>query len=201
MGLKGKNWTILTSRERLWFNFSKEVTFSQHIKTWQENNKLAMGPFKTISLALWHFPFHSNPPRSHFVNFTLSLSQCYSVKITSYGMREKKTFCMDASANHFISNEVQNRIFGHNHIFKHTGINNPCWQSSGIIIFLWICVRDVTFLVSSPPSHVIFCRLFHLLPPSGMLQFYVEKDNIFASENEWRRWGVTVCCYNLYRTP
>ena len=37
-------------------------------------------------------------------------------------MREKKTFCMDASANHFISNEVQNRIFGYNRIFKHTGM-------------------------------------------------------------------------------
>ena len=42
-----------------------------------------------------------------------------------------------ASAYYVISKEVENQIFRRNWIFRqHVCINNPHWQSSGIIIFL-----------------------------------------------------------------
>ena len=51
---------------------------------------------------------------------------------------------MSAWAYHVISKEKENRIFGHNCIFRHT-CNKPNWQSSGIITFLrkpYIVISD-----------------------------------------------------------
>ena len=81
-------------------------------KIWQYNNKLAMGLFKkyvTCKMA-YSIPFHSIPPVSHFVNFTISPPLCYSLKITNYRMREKKSFCMYGCFS---------CIFRHDRIFRH----------------------------------------------------------------------------------
>ena len=53
-------------------------------------------------------------------------------------MKEKKNFSyMAASAYHVISKEVKNHILRHNWILRHTCcVNNPHWQSGGIITFL-----------------------------------------------------------------
>ena len=53
-------------------------------------------------------------------------------------MKEKKNFSyMAASAYHVISKEVKNHILRHNWILRHTCcVNNPHWQSDGIITFL-----------------------------------------------------------------
>ena len=54
---------------------------------------------------------------------------------------------MAASAYHVILKEVENQIFRHSWVFRHTHVcvNNPHWQSSGIIIFLckyYIVISD-----------------------------------------------------------
>ena len=52
---------------------------------------------------------------------------------------------MAASAYHVISTKVENHIFKHDWIFRHVFLNNPLWQSSGILIFLckyYIVVSD-----------------------------------------------------------
>ena len=56
----------------------------------------------------------------HTLSFTLSPPLCYSLKITNYEMREKVFVYMAASVYHVISKEVENPIFRHNHIFRHT---------------------------------------------------------------------------------
>ena len=68
----------------------------------------------------WHVSFHS--PVSHFANFTLSPSLCYSLEIRNNGMREKKIFCIYGCISDIISQEVENRIFRQNCIFRHTCI-------------------------------------------------------------------------------
>ena len=59
-------------------------------------------------------------------------------------MREKKIFSY--VAYHVISKEVKNHILRQNWIFRRTCcINNPHWQSCGIIIFLckyYIAISD-----------------------------------------------------------
>ena len=37
-------------------------------------------------------------------------------------------------------------------------------------------VREITFLSARPPSYVILCRFFRLLPPFRLLQFYKGKS-------------------------
>ena len=45
---------------------------------------------------------------------------------------------MAASVDHVMLKEVENGIFRHNRIFRNNGcINNPWWQSGGIIIFFF----------------------------------------------------------------
>ena len=57
---------------------------------------------------------------SHFLSFTLSSPWFYLLKITNYRMRGKKFFVhIAASAYHFISEEVENRVFRHNRIFRY----------------------------------------------------------------------------------
>ena len=50
-------------------------------------NRGAIRKYVTCITAFF-IPFYS--PGSHFVNFTLSTPLCHSLKITNYGMREKK---------------------------------------------------------------------------------------------------------------
>ena len=88
-----------------------------------------------------------NVTLSHFLNFTLSPPLCYSLKITNYGMKEERSFeYMAASAYHVVSKEVKNRVFRHNHIFRHTCMHNETiLASSGIIITLckyYIVISD-----------------------------------------------------------
>ena len=66
---------------------------------------------------------------SNSVNFTLSLPLCYSLKTRSYGMREKKIFCIYGcfSVSCYINGGF---------LDTHVCINNPHWQSSEIIVFL-----------------------------------------------------------------
>ena len=45
-----------------------------------------------------------------------------------------------------------------------------------------ICLRVNTFLAARPPSYIIFCRFFLLLPAFGLFRFYVQKF-FFAPEN------------------
>ena len=45
-----------------------------------------------------------------------------------------------------------------------------------------ICLRDSIFLAPRPPSYIIFCRFFLLLPAFGLFRFYVQKF-FFAQEN------------------
>ena len=72
-----------------------------------------------------------------FVNFTLPLPLCYSLKIRNYRMREKKIFCIYGcfSLSRYIKGG-RNHIFRHERIFRYTCINNTHWQGGGIEIFL-----------------------------------------------------------------
>ena len=45
-----------------------------------------------------------------------------------------------------------------------------------------ICLRENTFLAARPPSYVIFCCFFLLLPAFGLFRFYVQKI-FLAQEN------------------
>ena len=52
---------------------------------------------------------------------------------------------MDVSVCQIISKDVQNHIFRHNLIFRHTCMyKNPRWKSSGIIIFVCKYYVDVS---------------------------------------------------------
>ena len=51
-----------------------------------------MGPYKKCVFCIMTFFIHS--PQLHFVSFILYPPLCYSLKITNYGMREKKIFCI-----------------------------------------------------------------------------------------------------------
>ena len=62
---------------------------------------------------------------------------CYRLKMTNYGVKEKKISCMYSCFRRvIISKEVENRVFRHNCIFRHTYvcINNPYWQSGRVFI-------------------------------------------------------------------
>ena len=49
-------------------------------------------------------------------------------------------------------------------------------------VHIEICVRDITFLAACPPSYVICCYFFCLLPPFCLFRFYAEKV-FFAPAN------------------
>ena len=89
-----------------------------------------MGPFKSMSLdsGIFH-PIQI----CHTVNFIKRKEEFFAY--------------MAASAYHVISKEVKNHIIILNWIFRHTCcINNPHWQTSGIIIFLckhYILILDI----------------------------------------------------------
>ena len=52
-------------------------------------------------------------------------------------------------------------------------------------VYRRIFKKDITFLAAHPLSHIIFCRIFHLLPPFCQLPFYVEEKS--SPENDEER--------------
>ena len=108
---------------------------------------------------------------------------------------EKRRFFvyMAASAYHVILNEVENRVFRHNHILRHTCIYKQSiltkWWTviSNTLIRSWmkkvheefLCGTSI-FLAAHPPSCIILYRFFVLPLPFRLLRFYVEKN--FAPE-------------------
>ena len=133
--LHQQNWsaeifqTIRTSRVRSWQNFSYEITYSQCKIIWKRSSKLIIRPLKkhvTCIMAVFIIlTCVLIPPISHF----LSPPLCYPLKVTNYGMREKKIF-IAASAYHVILKEIEHRIFRHNRIFRHTYMyKKPVWTN------------------------------------------------------------------------
>ena len=57
---------------------------------------------------------------SHLLNFTLSPLLRYSLKITKFGMRKKKIFRIYGCFSVLHIKGVENRVFRHNRIFRHT---------------------------------------------------------------------------------
>ena len=104
------------SRVGLWLNFSQCLFLSM------ENNM-------TIKQQINHGTIqnvcHLHNEIFHVIhlcyNFALSPPQWYSLKITNCGMREKKIFCLYGCW--IMWQEVENRIFRPNHIFRHTCMN------------------------------------------------------------------------------
>ena len=76
---------------------------------------------------------------------------------------------MAASAYHVILKEVENQIFRHSWVFRHTHVcvNNPHWQSSGIIIFL--CKY---YTVISDAMVGLFLNVLFLLLAVILLELY-----------------------------
>ena len=71
---------------------------------------------------------------------------------------------MTASAYHVISKEVENNTFKHNLILDtYVCINNPHWQSSGIIIFLCKDYIVISNTLVSSFLEVLFLLLAVLL--------------------------------------
>ena len=70
---------------------------------------------------------------SNWVNFTLSLPLCYSLKIRSYGMTEIKIFCIYGcfSVSRYIKGSRKS-IFRHNWIFRHS-----CMYKQPTLIKWW----------------------------------------------------------------
>ena len=91
-----------------------------------------------MSLASWDFSSHST--LSHFVNFTLLILLYYLLNFTKRLQKERKEIFfayMAASSYRVMSKQVENGIFRHKWIYRHTCMRKqPHWQSSGIIIFL-----------------------------------------------------------------
>ena len=87
-------------------------------------NKLTRGPFKKYVTCIK--VFLSFLPTLHLVNFTLSPPLCYSLKITNYGMKEKKTFSMYGCFS--ISRYIKSH-YGHSRLFRHTCMfTQPIWK-------------------------------------------------------------------------
>ena len=80
-------------------------------------------------------------------------------------MEEKKNFSyMAASAYHVISKEVKNHILRHNWILRHTCcVNNPHWQSGGIITFLCKCYIVISDKLVGSFLDVLFLLLAVML--------------------------------------
>ena len=90
---------------------------------------------------------------SHFFSFILTLSQCYSTNFNMKLKNERK----EASAYHVISKEVKNHILRRNWIFRHTFcMNNPHWQSCGVIIFLCKYFIVISDIMVGTYLHVLF---------------------------------------------
>ena len=67
---------------------------------------------------------------------------------------------MAASAYHVISKEAENHVFRHNLIFDtHVCINNPHWQSYGIIILLLKYYIDISDILAGSFLDVLFLLL------------------------------------------
>ena len=88
----------------------------------------------------------------------------HQTSIRNYRIRKK-----EASAYHVISKEVKNHIFRRNWIFRHTFcINNPHWQSGGIIIFLYKYFIVISDKLVGTFLDVLFLLLAVILP--GLLE-------------------------------
>ena len=73
-----------------------------------------------------------------FVNFTLPLPLCYSLKVRNYRMREKKFLCIYGcfSLSRYIKAGRITSLDTTEFLGTHVCINKPHWQSSGMKIFL-----------------------------------------------------------------
>ena len=86
----------------------------------------------------------------------------HQTSIRNYRIRKK-----EASAYHVVSKEVKNHVFRCIWIFRHTFcINNPHWQSGGIIIFLYIYFIVISHKLIGSFLDVLFLLLAVILPGS-----------------------------------
>ena len=89
-----------------------------------------------MSLAQWHLSPCSTLSQSYSTTSPVSFTKLHWETIEWEG----KIFFtyMAASAYHVISTEVENHIFKPIEFLDTSAfINNPHWESSGILIFLW----------------------------------------------------------------
>ena len=88
-------------------------------------------------------------------------------------MREKKL-----QLSKLISKKVKNHIFRHNWIFRHTFcINNPDWQSGGIIIFLCKYFIVISDLLVGTFLNVLFLMLAVILRNQEGKNIQLQKKN------------------------
>ena len=100
-GLQGEDRGYISHKQSLSLNIKQYDK-----KKKQKTNKLSMGPFKKYVSCIMAF-FTSFNYFLHFVNFTLTLSLCYSPNLNKKLQNERK----EASAYHVMSKEVKNHIF------------------------------------------------------------------------------------------
>ena len=142
-----------------------------------------MGLSKSMSFAYWHFSSHST---CHILLILLYLSPVLFTKLhlETIEWEEKDFLHMAASAYHVISTEVENHIFKPIEFLDTSAfINNPHWQSSGILIFLckyYIVISDT--LVGSFLD-VLFLLLAVILPE---LHEKPRRKNWITEKSPWK---------------
>ena len=122
-----------------------------------------------------------------FVNFTLPLPLCYSLKIRNYRM--------------VMSKAIENHIFRHNWIFRHAyTYKNPHWQSNGTKIFLCKYFRYNDRLFLGCVIFVARCNVIRALWEIKKERFIERKERYMYSFPfpRWRTcWMVPIKIRNI----
>ena len=157
-----------------------------------------------MSLRKQHFSPHVLLPKS--VNFRLSLTLCYSLKIRTYGMIEKKMFCIYGyfSISRYIEGG-RKYIFRHNWIFRDTLTYKPPTLAKqwnyGTFVQIWYCYfkyTDMLFLACA--LFVTRCNICSALwePKKKRLSYRKKKKNMWEKHHFFNYTPFFLCHFCVF---